>query len=301
MKPGTTGLGSVNSSGLRFRGEEVQTRTCAWENWTSGDVHWLTWNISVCLSVCIYAACMHVRACVRTYVSYIYIYIYISLYNLYYILYYIYWSINSIQIYPCLSISRWIPIPIYVYVYIQYTVYMCVCVRVSGHLKMIILAVPAAHHGLPQVGPLDPSWENIQKKISKTYFGKSSWKSPWCTPSNPPSLPVCPGPTSAFCGEISRSGTSVDSGAAAAAFASSSAAASASSRASSTGSGGSPVVWARGDVMDPSRHHGIMVVSIASHGHPWRGWFGGTPVTSESSIFAQWTGYGLWVDLRPAI
>ena len=118
MKPGTTGLGSVNSSGLRFRGEEVQTRTCAWENWTSGDVRWLSWNLSVCLSVCIYAACMHVHACVRTYVR-IY-YIYISLYSIIYCIVFIDLSM-SIQIYPCLSISRWIPIPIYVYV----------CVRVS--------------------------------------------------------------------------------------------------------------------------------------------------------------------------
>ena len=48
-------------------------------------------------------------------------------------------------------------------------------------------------------------------------------------------------------------------------------------------------------------HTQVTLVVSPSHGHPWLGWVGGTPVTSESSIFAQWTGYGLWVHLRPAI
>ena len=127
MKPGTTGLGSVNSSGLRFRGEEVQTRTCAWENWTSGDVHWLTWNISVCLSVCIYAACMHVRAYVRTYLIYIYIYHYI-IYIIYCIIF-IDLSIlsKSIHVYPYLDEYLYLSMCMSIYS-IQYT---CVCVRVS--------------------------------------------------------------------------------------------------------------------------------------------------------------------------
>ena len=124
MKPGTTGLGSVNSSGLRFRGEEVQTRTCAWENWTSGDVHWLTWNISVCLSVCIYAACMHVRAYVRTYLIYIYHYI---IYIIYCIIF-IDLSIlsKSIHVYPYLDEYLYLSMCMSIYS-IQYT---CVCVCV---------------------------------------------------------------------------------------------------------------------------------------------------------------------------